>query len=43
LAQGAFSGNRYLGELEIQSREQTYGIIDIDLYTKELENLKKIK
>ncbi len=42
LDQGAFSGNRYLGELENWSREQTYSIIDIDQYRKELENLKKI-
>lgn len=43
LAQGTFSGNRFLGALEIRNREQTYGIIDIEQYTKELENLKKIK
>lgn len=43
LSQGDFAGNRFLGELEQQSREQTYGITDIDLYTKELENLKEIK
>jgi GWxTD domain-containing protein len=43
LAQGTFSGNRFLGALEIQSKEQTYGINDIEQYTKELENLKKIK
>jgi len=43
LAQGAFSGNRFLGKLEIRSREQTYAIKDIDQYTKKLENLKKAK
>lgn len=43
LAQGTFSGNRFLGALEIRSKEQTYGINDIEQYTKELENLKKIK
>jgi len=43
LSPATFSGNRYLGELEKLNREQTYGIIDIDRYTADLENLKKIK
>jgi GWxTD domain-containing protein len=43
LSQGDFAGNRFLGELEQQSRKRTYGITDLDLYTKELENLKEIK
>ncbi|MCK4646720.1 MAG: GWxTD domain-containing protein [Candidatus Aminicenantes bacterium] len=43
LSQGDFAGNRFLGEFEQQSRERTYGITDIDQYTKELENLKEIK
>lgn len=43
LSQGEFAGNRFLGELEQQSRGRVYGITDIDLYTKELENLKEIK
>lgn len=43
LSQGEFSGNRFLGELEQQNKERTYGITDLDQYTKELENLKKIK
>ncbi len=43
LDQGAFAGNRYLGELENWSREKIYNIIDIDRYKKELDDLKKIE
>ena len=42
LAQGSFAGNRYLGAFETQNKEQTYRIVNIDLYTKELENLKNL-
>ena len=38
-----FSGNRYLGALEIQSKEQTYGILDPDQYTKKVEELKAVQ
>jgi GWxTD domain-containing protein len=43
LDQTSFSGNRYYGALETQSREITYGLGDIDQYKKKLENLKSIK
>lgn len=43
LSPATFSGNRYLGEFENWSKKQTYAIIDIDRYTADLENLKKIK
>ena len=43
LATGAFAGNRYLGALEQQSKEQTYAIEDIESYTKKLEGLSRKK
>ena len=43
LDQTSFSGSRYYGALETQSREITYGIGDIDPYKKKLESLKNIK
>jgi GWxTD domain-containing protein len=38
-----FQGNRYLGELELQNKLQTYGIVDEKQYKEKLEALKAIK
>ena len=38
-----FSGNRYLGALEIQSKELTYGILNPGQYVKQIEALKKVQ
>ena len=43
LATGTFSGNRYLGALEQQSKEQTYAIRNIEEYTNKLAGLAKKK
>jgi GWxTD domain-containing protein len=39
---GNIEGNRYLGELEIQNKLQTYGIVDEKQYREKLEALKAI-
>lgn len=36
-------GNRYLGQLELQNKLQTYGILDEKQYKEKLEALKAIK
>jgi GWxTD domain-containing protein len=38
-----FSGNRYIGALETQSKEQTYGILNPAAYAKKVEELKAVK
>jgi len=38
-----FSGNRYVGALENQSKEVTYGILDEDQYRQRLKELQSIK
>lgn len=43
LVTGAFSGNRYLGAFELQSRSSTYGIIDIKQYKEKIDRLEKKK
>jgi len=43
LVQTPFSGNRYIGELEILNRKRTYGIVDRDKYDQALAQLIEIK
>jgi hypothetical protein len=39
----AFSGNRYVGQLELQNKLETYGIVDENQYKEKLEALKATK
>ncbi len=41
--QAVFAGNRYVGALELQNKEDFYGPVDEDNYKAKLEELKKIK
>jgi GWxTD domain-containing protein len=43
MAQAQFAGNRYIGALENQSKEMTYGILNPDQYGQQLERLKDMK
>jgi GWxTD domain-containing protein len=43
LAQAQFAGNRYIGALENQSKEITYGILNMDQYTQRIEQLREKK
>jgi len=39
----AFEGNRYVGQLELQNKLETYGIVDENQYKQKLEALKAFK
>ncbi len=39
----AFSGNRYIGALETLNKEVTFGILKMDQYRRQLDELKKLK
>jgi len=43
MAQAQFAGNRYVGALENQSKEITFGILNPIQYTQQVERLKNIK
>lgn len=43
MRQANIESNRYLGELELQNKQQTYGIVDEKTFREKLEALKAIK